>query len=289
MSVTADVGLALLNGVTWGITLALVALGLSLVFGLLEIVNVSHGALYMLGAVAGWFVVDATGSFLLAVLLAPLVVGAAGVAVERTVLRPVEGDVPATVIATFGLVLVFQHLALVVFGPSTETVATPVPGTVTLAGITYPTYRFVIAGTSVAAIVLLYLFLQRTRYGMWMRGVEQDRETASALGVPTSRVYMLTFGLGAYFAALAGVLLSPIVGVNHLMGTEILAIAFVVVIVGGLGSLRGVLVVSVAFAVMENLGGIVLDATPARILTLAVLVLVVLVRPEGLFPTGGRT
>ena len=286
MPIAADLALALLNGLTWGLAVALVALGLTLIFGLLEIVNVAHGSLYMLGAVSAWFVADATGSFLLALVLAPLAVAGVGALLERGVLRPIEDDPPATAIATFGLVLVFQTAALVVFGPSTRSITTPLPGVVDLLGglgPTYPVYRLVVAGVAVAAMAGLYLFLQRTRHGLWMRGVRQDREIAAAMGVPTSRVYVLTFALGAYFAAFAGVLLAPIVGVHHLMGLDVLAVAFVVVIVGGLGSLRGVLVASLLFAVVENVGVVFVDATPARVAALGLMVALVLVRPDGLF------
>lgn len=282
MPIAADLALALLNGLTWGIAVALVALGLNLIFGLLEIVNVAHGSLYMLGAVSAWFVVDATGSFLLALALAPLAVAAVGALLERGVLRPIEDDPPATAIATFGLVLVFQTLALLTFGPSTRSLSTPLPGVLRF-GLTYPAYRLVVAAVSLAAMVGLYLFLTRTRHGLWMRGVRQDREIAAAMGVPTSRVYVLTFALGAYFAAFAGVLLAPIVGVHHLMGLDVLAVAFVVVIVGGLGSLRGVLAASLLFALVENLGIVFVNATPARVAALSLMVLLVLVRPEGLF------
>ena len=286
MPLASDVALALLNGVTWGVAVALVALGLNLIFGLLDIVNVAHGSLYMLGATSAWFVVDATGSFLLALAFAPLAVAGVGALLERGVLRPIEDDPPATAIATFGLVLVFQTLALLAFGRSTRSLATPLPGVVDLgvaSSLSYPVYRLVVAGVSLAAMAGLYLFLRRTRHGLWMRGVRQDREIAAAMGVPTSRVYVLTFALGAYFAAFAGVLLAPIVGVHHLMGLDVLAVAFVVVIVGGLGSLRGVLAASLLFAVVENLGIVFVDATPARAAALGLMVVLVLVRPEGLF------
>ncbi|WP_379796896.1 branched-chain amino acid ABC transporter permease [Haloplanus sp. GCM10025708] len=239
MALASDVAVAVLNGVTWGLIVALIALGLNLIFGLLEIVNMAHGSLYMLGAVIGWFVIDATGSFFVALFLAPLAVGMIGVAIERGVLRPIEDDVSITLIATFGLLLIFQQLALMSFGPGTRSVAAPISGTVSFAGVSYSTYRLSVAVVAVALMAGLYLFLFRTRYGTWMRGVRQNREVASALGVPTSKVYAFTFGLGSLLAALAGVLLAPIVSVHHLMGLDVLAVAFIVVIVGGLGSLRG--------------------------------------------------
>ena len=283
MALESDLAIALLNGLTWGITVALIALGLTLIFGLLEIVNLAHGSLYMLGAVTGWFVIDTTGSFFLALLVAPIVVGVIGVVVERFVLRPIEEDIGITLIATFGFLLIFQQLALMTFGPGVRSVEAPITARITFAGLTYSAYRIVIAIVAIGLMVGLYLFLNRTRTGMWMRGVRQDREMARALGVPISRVYMLTFGLGAAFAALAGVLLAPIVSVSHLMGLDVLAIAFIVVIVGGLGSLQGVLVAALIYAMLENIGALFVAPIEARILTLTVMIAFVLVRPDGIF------
>jgi len=287
MSFTADVALATINAISWGLTLALIALGLNLIFGLLNIVNISHGSLYMLGAFLGWYTIDVTGSFLLALLIAPLAVGLVGVAMERIALRPVEDDVSITVIATFGLAIALQYAVVLVFGPGTRTVDKPVSGVVKF-GVTFSRYRLVIAGVSLLVMAALYLFLTRTRYGMWMRGVRQDREVAAAMGVPTSGVYMLTFGLGAYFAAFAGVLLAPIVSVDYLMGMEILAIAFVVVMVGGLGSLAGVLIVSILFSLLENFGALFVPTMQARILALILLVSILIVRPEGILDKGAH-
>ncbi|WP_332900275.1 MULTISPECIES: branched-chain amino acid ABC transporter permease [unclassified Haladaptatus] len=286
MALASDLTIALINGLSWGITIALIALGLNLIFGLLEIVNMAHGSLYMLGAVTGWFVVDATGSFFLALLIAPIAVAVIGVVLERVVLRPIEDDISITLIATFGFLLIFQQLALLTFGPGTRTIEAPITATLQFAGLSYSAYRIVVAVVSVLLIALLYAFLFRTRMGMWMRGVRQDLETASALGVPTSQVYMLTFGLGAAFAALAGVLLAPIVSVNHLMGLDILAVAFIVVIVGGLGSLQGVLVASLLYAFLENFGAVFIAPVEARILTLVIMIVFVLLRPDGVFEEG---
>lgn len=277
---------ALLNGVTWGLIIALIALGLNLIFGLLEIVNLAHGSLYMLGAVVAWFVVGASGSFVLALLVAPLAIGVLGMAIERITLRPIEEDISITLIATFALLIILDEIGLLVFGPGTRSISTPIPGAITFGGITYPIYRLAVAFLSILLMVALYLFLFETRYGMWMRGVRQDLETASALGIPRSQVYVVTFGLGAALAALAGVLLAPIVGVNYLMGLDILAVAFIVVIVGGLGSLKGVLVASLAYALIENIGTVFMATIEARILTLSLMILFVVVRPEGLFEEG---
>jgi branched-chain amino acid transport system permease protein len=278
--------IAVLNGITWGLIIALIALGLNLIFGLLEVVNLAHGSLYMLGAVGGWFVIGATGSFLVAAVVAPLAVGFLGMVIERVALRPIEEDIPTTLIATFALLIVLDQIGLLVFGPGTRSVSAPIQGSVTLAGITYPLYRLSVAVVSLGLMGALYLFLHRTRYGMWMRGVRQDLEMASALGIPRSQVYVVTFGLGAGLAALAGVLLSPIVGVNHLMGLDILAVAFIVVIVGGLGSLKGVLVASLVYALVENIGTLYITTVDARVLTLSLMIAFVIVRPDGLFEEG---
>lgn len=286
MAFESDLAVAVLNGVTWGLIIALMALGLNLIFGLLEIINLAHGALYMLGAVIGWFVIDATGSFYAALLFAPLAVGVIGMTVERGILRPIEDDVTITLIATFGLMLILEQLALMTFGPGTRSVTAPITGTVSFGTISYSMYRISVAVVAVALMAGLYLFLFRTRYGTWMRGVRQDRETASALGIPTSKVYVFTFGLGSLFAALAGVLLMPIVSVNHLMGLDILAVAFIVVIVGGLGSLRGVLIASLIYALVENISTIFMTPVESRILTLSLMIVFVLARPDGIFVEG---
>lgn len=283
MALGSNLAVAILNGVTWGLIVALIALGLNQIYGLLEIVNLAHGSLYMLGAVIGWFVINATGSFGAALLVAPLAVGAIGMVAEYKILRPIEDDLTITLIATFGLLLIFDHLALMTFGPGTRSVSAPIAGTVSFAGISYSLYRIVVGAISIGLMGCLYLFLFRTRYGTWMRGVRQDRETASALGIPTSKVFVFTFGLGSFLAALAGVLLAPIVSVGHLMGLDILAVAFMVVIVGGLGSLRGVLVASLIYAIAENVGSIFMTPVEARIVTFALMISFVLIRPDGIF------
>lgn len=271
------------NGITWGLTVALIALGLNLIFGLLEIVNFAHGSFYMFGAVIAWFIISATGSFMLALIIAPLIVGGLGMVTERFVLRRIEDDLALTLIATFALLLIFDNAALLTFGPGTRPITAPVDGAVTFAGMSYPIYRLVIAAISILLMIGLYVLLFRTRHGLWMRGIRQDIETASALGVPRSRVYALTFALGTMLAALAGVLLAPIVGVNHLMGLDVVVIAFTVVIVGGLGSLKGVLAASLLYGLIENIGTVFISPVLSRVLTFAILILFILIRPSGLY------
>lgn len=280
------VTVAVLNGLTWGFVVALVAVGLTLIFGLMEVINVAHGALYMLGAVTAGAAVAATGSFLAGVGAAVVGVAVIGVGLERAVIRPIEERVAATLLATFGAMLVIEHTVLLAVGPGTATVPAPVPGAVDVGGAAFPTYRLVVAGCAAAVLGGLHLGIERTRFGLWMRGVRQDPETASALGVPVDRVYAATFGLGAAIAGLAGALMAPIVGVEHLMGREVLAIAFVVVIVGGLGSFRGVIVASLAFTMVENLGTLAVPSTQARLLAFGVMTALIVLRPGGIFEEG---
>jgi branched-chain amino acid transport system permease protein len=265
-----------LNGLVWGLLIALIALGLALIFGIMEVINVAHGSLYMLGAVIGWYVFGATESFALAVLLAPAAVGALSMAMERVVLRPIENEKVLTIIATTGVMLVIQHSVLATFGGAVQRVPSPVPGAVRLLGIHYPVYRLTVAFISVAAIAALWLFLTRTRYGLWLRAVRQDGKMATALGIPVGRVYMLAVGLG-------GLLAAPIVVVQYQMGFDILATVFIVVVIGGFGSLFGAAATAVLLGVLEGLITVVATPTWARIASLAVMGVILLARPDGIF------
>ncbi len=280
--IAAQLVLGGLNGLVWGSILALIALGLTLVFGLLEIINVSHGELYMLGGVLGWYVLRAVGNFWVALVLAPLLVGLLGLAIERGILRPIEGKPIITIIATFGLSLILQQAVLSVFGGAPQRIPAPVDWELTILGFGYSGYRFLVAFGSLLAIAGLWTFLHRFKYGLWMRAVQQDREMALALGIPISQVYMLTFGLGAALAALGGVLAAPIVALEFRMGLDILPAVFIVVIIGGLGSLEGSLLAALLIGELEGLASVFVTPTTSRILSLVVMSMVLLVRPEGL-------
>ena len=282
MDIFAQLVLGALNGLVWGLILALIALGLTLVFGLLEIINISHGELYMLGAVLGWYVLQFTGDFWVALVLAPLAVGVLGLVIERGVLRPIEGKPIITIIATFGLSLIFQQGALSVFGGAPQRIPAPFEWNLTILGFGYSGYRFFVALCSIVAISALWGFLRRFKYGMWMRAVRQDREMALALGIPISRVYMLTFGLGSGLAALGGILAAPIVALEFRMGLDILPAVFIVVIIGGLGSLEGSLLAALLIGELEGLTSVFVTPTTARIFSLVFMSAVLLFRPEGL-------
>jgi len=283
MDLTTLVLFQVLNGLVWGLVIALIALGLALIFGIMEVINVAHGSLYMLGAVIAWYVLGATESFAVAVLAAPIAVGVFSMAMERVVLRPIENEKVLTIIATTGVMLVLQHSVLATFGGGIQRIPSPTPGAVKVLGLHYPVYRFVVAGVSVATIALLWLFLTRTRYGLWLRSVRQDAKMATALGIPVGRVYMLAVGLGGVLAGLGGVLAAPIVVIQYQMGFDILATVFIVVVIGGFGSLFGAAAAAVLLGMLEGVITVFTTPTWARIVSLVVMGAILLARPEGIF------
>jgi len=283
MDLTTLILFQVLNGLVWGLVIALIALGLALIFGIMEVINVAHGSLYMLGAVIAWYVLGATESFAVAVLAAPIAVGVFSMAMERVVLRPIENEKVLTIIATTGVMLVLQHSVLATFGGGIQRIPSPMPGAVKILGLHYPVYRIVVAGVSLAVIALLWLFLTRTRYGLWLRSVRQDAKMATALGIPVGRVYMLAVGLGGVLAGLGGVLAAPIVVIQYQMGFDILATVFIVVVIGGFGSLFGAAAAAVLLGMLEGVITVFTTPTWARIVSLVVMGTILLARPEGIF------
>lgn len=284
----------LLNAFIWSWAVALMALGLNLVYGVLRVINVAHGAFYMLGAVGGWLILGQLAeisqlyalNFAVALLLAPFLVGAAGTVMERLALRPIIDRPVLTIIATFALLLIIQQ-GVQIFLPGAQSVSAPLPGSVPVLALRYPSYRFLLAGLSIVLMGGLGLFLHRTRWGLWTRAIRQDRELASALGIPVPRIYSLTFGAGVALAAASGVLTAPITSVEARMGNDILIDSFIVVIVGGLGSLRGAVVAALIFRLAEGLLAVWLEPIVARALALLLMGGLLLLRPHGLFGAVG--
>lgn len=284
------IGFQLLNAFVWSWVVALIALGLNLVYGVLRVINVAHGAFFMLGAVVAWTFHQLTAplglpyelGFLITLLLAPALVGSLAWTVERTALRPVIDKPVLTIIATFGLMLILEQSVQELI-PSVRTLAAPLPGSVPVFGLRYPLYRLLVAGLALAAMLAVGLALRRTRFGLWTRAVRQNRELALSLGVPVPHVYGLAFGLGAALAALAGVLTAPIVTVHAHMGLDVLIDSFTVVIVGGLGSLSGAVVAAFLYRMSEGLLGVWTDPVLARALALALMATILVLRPQGLF------
>ena len=279
----SNLSIAFLNAVVWGMIMALIALGLNMIFGLLHIINMAHGALYMLGAVVAWYLIELTGNFWIALVVAPLCVGIVGIAMERGLLRKIEDKPITTIICTFGVMLVIQQLVLMIFGGSPRRIAAPIPYRFPLFQLEYPLMRIVIAFISILVMVGLWFFLRKTKYGLWMRAVVQDREMAIALGIPVNKVYMWTFVLGSALAAFSGVLAAPIVSVEFMMGREVLIMAFIIVIVGGMGNLEGSVIAAIMISLIQGIGSLFFAPSIATVFALAFMIIVLLIRPQGLF------
>ncbi len=279
----SNLAVAVLNGVIWGMIMALIALGLNMIFGLLHIINMAHGVLYMLGAVVAWYLIDLTGNFWIALILAPVVVGAIGMAMERGLLRTIEDQPIITIICTFGIMLAVQHLVFMTFGGTPRRINIPIEGRFQLFELQYPLMRVVIALISIGVMIALWFLLNKTKYGLWMRAVVQDREMAVAIGIPVNRVYMWTFVLGSALAAFSGVLAAPIVYVDFMMGREILIMAFIIVIVGGMGNLEGSVLAAIIISLIQGVGSLFVPPAMATVFSLAFMIIVLLFRPQGLF------
>jgi branched-chain amino acid transport system permease protein len=277
------------NGIVAGMILALVASGLTLIFGILDVVNFAHGELFMLGAYIGVLIVAATGSFWLGLVGAALIVAIIGAALQIATLRPLVGRDPLnTILVTFGISLVLQNFALWEFGPTARRIPEPISGYFTLFYLQYPWYRIVIAGLSGAIIGGFWLFLKYGRFGIWIRATAQDRVMAQAMGIPVPLVYTGVFAIGAAMAAASGVLFAPLSGVSHSMGLDWVLKAFIVVVVGGMGNLGGSIAAAIFISLLESYAAIWLDPSQAVIVSFVVLILTLLFRPTGLFVTTSR-
>jgi branched-chain amino acid transport system permease protein len=273
-----------LNGIVTGMILALVASGLTLIFGIMDVVNFAHGELFMLGAYIGVVVLATSGSFWLALLLATLAVALLGAAIQIVTLRPLIGRDPlTTILVTFGLSLVLQNYALWQFGPVARKIQEPITARFQLFYLEYPWYRIMIAVLSAAIIGSFWLFLKYSRLGLWIRATAQDRIMAQAMGIPVPIVYTMVFAIGAGLAAASGVLFGPLVGVNHAMGLDWVLKAFIVVVVGGMGNLGGSIAAAIFISLLESYASIWVSPAQAVIVSFVVLILTLLFRPTGLF------
>lgn len=283
MSLEGRLVLALLEGVVSGLILALTALGLSLVFGVMRIVNVAHGEFFMLGAVIAWYVSSATGSFVAALIAAPLLVGAVALAADRLVLRPIKYAPEATIVATIGLLYILQQLVLSIYGPEARAVVAPVAFTVQFPWFGYSGYKLVVGVVAALLLVATWLLVTRTTLGLYMRATQQDRETAQAFGVPVERIFGAAFALGAALAAIAGVLIVPVQQAHYLMGLDALLLSFMVVIIGGLGSLQGTIAAAFLIGIIDGVFSVFFSPTLAKIVASLLVALVLVFRSGGLF------
>ena len=274
----------IVNGLVNGMILALVASGLTLIFGIMDIVNFAHGEMFMLGAYIGTTVFLTSGSFWAALVASVLVMAVLGAATQVTALRPLLGRDPlTTILATFGISLIVQNYALWQYGPVPRRLIEPVSGHFRLFYVEYPWYRLLIALMSLAIIGGLYLFMKYGKHGIWIRATTQDRVMAEAMGIPVPLVHTVVFAIGAAMAAAAGVLFGPTVGINHAMGFDFTLRAFVVVVVGGMGNLGGSILASIFISLLESLATIWVSPAQAIIVSFVALILTLLIRPTGLF------
>jgi branched-chain amino acid transport system permease protein len=273
-----------LNGIVTGMILALVASGLTLIFGIMDVVNFAHGELFMLGAYVGTTVLVTTGNFWVALLVASVTIALLGAAIQITTLRPLLGRDPlTTILATFGVSLVLQNYALWQYGPVPRKILEPFTGHFKLFYLEYPYYRIAIALLSAAIISALYLFLKYGTYGIWIRATTQDRVMAAAMGIPVPLVHTVVFAIGAGMAAASGVLFGPLIGVNHAMGLDWILKAFIVVVVGGMGNLAGSILASIFISLLEAYASLWVSPAQAVIVSFVALILTLLIRPTGLF------
>jgi len=274
-----------LNGLAYGVLLFLLSVGLTLIFGMLDVVNLAHGSFYMLGAYAGLTLIGATGSFWIALLLAPLLVGGIGALLERVCLRPLYGRPPLDqVLLTFGFIYLFEDLVKWIWGGRIRSIPPPdlFKGSVTFFGATIPSYRLFVIAFGLAVAVLLWLLIERTRLGAIIRAGVFDAEMTAGLGINIHRVFTAVFAFGAALGGLSGVIAGPIQSAYPAMGAGILIPALIVVVVGGLGSLKGSLAGSLIIGQAETFGKAWLPDS-AMLIIYVVMALVVLLRPQGLF------
>jgi branched-chain amino acid transport system permease protein len=292
-----------LNGLQFGLMLFLLAAGLTLVFGVMDMINLAHGSLYMVGAFIGAWIVGLTGSFLLGIVGAVLGTAAFGMALESSLLRSLYArDHLSQVLATFALILILNDGTRMLFGndlPLSAPAALDGPVEL-LPGLSYPAYRLVIIGAGLVLALSLYLLVVKTRMGALVRAGASNREMATAMGVDIKRLFTVVFGIGAGLCAVAGVLMGPLLAVQVGMGENILILAFVVIVIGGIGSIRGALVGAILVGAIDTLGRTLLQhvlreflppqwasAAGPAIASIAVYVfmaIVLAIKPQGLFP-----
>jgi branched-chain amino acid transport system permease protein len=297
-----------LNGIQLGMLLFLLAAGLTLIFGIMDLVNLAHGSLYMLGAYFAATFAEWTDSFLLGALLALGATAVVGMLLEVIAVRRLYGRSHLDhVLGTFGLLLFFNELVRLIWGPAGMTLSLPsemLNAVEVLPGLFYPIYRLVIIGVTLAVAALMYLLIMRTRLGMLIRAGASNREMVGALGVNIKLLYTMVFGLGAALAGFAGLMQAPILTVQIGMGENILIAAFVVVTIGGIGSIRGAFVASLLVGLADTVGrafvpdllhAFLSDSASSSLgralssmMIYLVMALVLIARPEGLFPAAGK-
>jgi len=290
----ADISLAALaaqvfTGLVLGGIFVLLAVGLSLIFGLMTVVNFSHGALYMLGAYFGYLLFKSSGSFTVALVVAPLMVGALGLLIERFLIRRLYGRSPDDpLLLTFGLSLIIVEVARMIWGKIGLTLDPPraMAGAVNLGFTYFPIYRLFVIAVTIVVLIALWLFLERTNVGLVIRAGSRDPLMVRALGFDVGRIWFLVFGIGSGLAGLAGILAGPMRGAYAEMGVTIIIESFVVVVVGGMGSLVGAVLSGLLIGQIVSLTTFFAPKL-AEIIVFIFMAVVLLLRPSGLFGEAG--
>ncbi len=277
-----------LNGLVTGTLLMLITFGLTIIFGILLVVNFAHGSLYALGAYIAATITAMTQHFWLALVLVPIAVAIVGVLIERFAIRPMrQRTVIMTLLLTFGLALIIDEVTRLIWGAAPRAVPVPelLSGAVSILGFTYPLYRLFIVALGAALALLLYLFLEKTDLGTVIRAASSDAEIVQVMGINTSLLFTCVFALGCGLAGLSGVIAAPLQTVGPSMGTDIIVDAFVVLVLGGLGSLRGTVMAALLVGQVRMLGAAVISEY-SSVLTFVLMAGVLLVRPRGLLNLG---
>jgi branched-chain amino acid transport system permease protein len=281
--------LQIVTGVALGAVYVLVAVGLSLIFGMLTVVNFAHGSFFMVGAYMGVWLFAQTGNFWVCLVLVPLGVGAIGLVTERVLVRPLYGrGIDYPLLLTFGLSYIFVEVIRILFGLNGIPFSTPqgLTGAIDIGIGHFPLYRLFLIGATVVIVGALWLFIEKTSYGLVIRAGARDSEIVRVLGIDISRVWLIVFGIGTGIAGLSGILSAPLQAVTPEMGVSLLADAFVVTVVGGMGSLTGAVVAGLLVGIVVSLTSLI-SPESGRVSIFILMALVLLWRPQGLFGRAG--
>ena len=273
----------IINGLAYGMIYALIASGVTLLWGVMDFINFAHGELYMLGAYAAWLsTVHVINNFWIALVVGVLCVTVMGIGIRYAVI-PVLGKNPLySLLATYGIALVLQQSVLALFGPFNRELVAPIHYKFSMFDFEYSSYRLLIIVIALAVIGAAWLFMQKTKYGIWIRAVSQDKEMASCMGMPVPFIYTLIFGVGSALAAIGGIMAAPLFSIYPSMGLDVVLVAFIVVMIGGLGNFPGSIIAAILIGEAISLGSIWLAPTQAFVVSLVILLVVLMIRPEGL-------
>lgn len=275
-----------INGLSIGVAVVLMALGLTIIFGLLDVINMAHGECYALGAYMVVVILGMGLSFWWALVLTPLIMGLFGYVMERGLIQRVfhsKDRHTLTLLLTFGMATVLEDAIKIVFGANPQRVEAPVSGGTELLGLFFPNYRLFVMLVGGAIIVAVWLLVFRTSLGAVVRAAAYDKDMSASLGIPVSRVYALTFAFGVALAGIAGVLLAPIYSVFPTMGRDFVLIAFSVVIIGGMGSIKGAVLAGLLLTQVQSLSSLFISPVWNDTLLFGIMVVVLMWRPQGLF------